>query len=315
MENEIQQAIDKLSTRIESVLEAQIPKTYYRQSESIKALAGAMVKVQEVLEDPVKAADNPFFHSKYADLAEVRKALREPLATNGIAYFQFAHADHEHVVEKMKKDKESGGGSVKVFSPLVSVVTKLVHAESGEWMEMVLTMAPMDDTPQAIGSAITYGRRYGLKTIVGMADEDDDGNDASGRQNPQKSIQKQQSQQQPQQQPPAKKEPAKPTEAAQESQEDPKDIKDPAGRVRWVAAKGCFDEAIQSDKNCINTAQYKDLMAAVQSKLGKSTKQFATWLSGVYNVEFYDIRNDMLTGIIETVKKRPQEIMNFRATK
>jgi hypothetical protein len=298
MENEIQQAIDKLSTRIESVLEAQIPKVYYRQSESIKALAGAMVKVQVILEDPVKGASNPFFGSKYADLAEVRSALREPLATNGIAYFQFAHADYEHVVERTTKEG-------KVFPPLVSVVTKLVHAESGEWTEMVLTMAPKDDTPQGIGSCITYGRRYGLKTIVGMADEDDDGNDASGRQESSKDSQKQA---------PAKKGFTKPTGADQKQQEDPKDIKDPSGRIRWIGAKSCFDETIQSEKECINTAQYKDLMAAVQSKLGKSTRLFATWLSGVYSVEFYDIKNDMLAGIMETVKKRPQEIMNFHAT-
>ena len=278
MENEIQQAIDKLSTRIESVLEAQIPKTYYRQSESIKALAGAMVKVQAVLEDPVKAADNPFFHSKYADLAEVRGALREPLATNGIAYFQFAYADHEHVVERTGKDG-------KVFPPLVSVVTKLVHAESGEWVEMVLTMAPKDDSPQGIGSTITYGRRYGLKTIVGMADEDDDGNDASGRQEPSRGAQKDAS---------TKKGSTKPTGAAQEPQGDPKDIKDPSDRIRWIGAKSCFDEAIQSEKGCINTAQYKDLMAAVQLKLGKSTRQFATWLSGVYNVEFYEDRKSVV---------------------
>lgn len=297
MENEIQQAIDKLSTRIESVLEAQIPKTFYRQSECIKALAAAMVKVQAVLEDPVKSTDNSFFNSKYADLAAVRRALAEPLASNGIVYFQFAHADYEHVVERAKKDG-------KVFPPLVSVVTKLVHAESGEWVEMVLTMAPADDTPQAIGTAIAYGRRYSLKTIVGMADEDDDGNTASGRQEP--SVAQKQA---------TKKEAAKPPEKAQDAKEAPRDIKDPSGRVRWIGASGCFDEAIQTEKGCINTAQYKELMAAVQSKMGGTTRKFATWLSGVYGMEFYDIRCDALAGIMETVAKRSQEIMNYRADK
>jgi hypothetical protein len=308
MENEIQQAIEKLSTRIESVLEAQIPKSYYRQSESIKGLAAALIKVQAEMEDPLKSADNPFFNSKYADLAAVRAALRKPLADNGIAYFQFAHADNEHVVEKTVTRKDAAGQKYtqKVFAPLVTVVTRLVHAESGEWVEMALTMPPSDDTPQGIGSCITYGRRYGLKTVVGMADEDDDGNAASGRQESSKDSQKQA---------PAKKGFTKPTGADQKQQEDPKDIKDPSGRIRWIGAKSCFDETIQSEKECINTAQYKDLMAAVQSKLGKSTRQFATWLSGVYSVEFYDIKNDMLVGIMETVKKRPQEIMNFHATK
>ena len=51
--------------------------------------------------------------------------------------------------------------------------------ESGEWISGRLRVTPVKDDPQGLGSAITYGRRYGLAAIVGVAPEDDDGNAAS----------------------------------------------------------------------------------------------------------------------------------------
>ena len=41
-------------------------------------------------------------------------------------------------------------------------------------------MTPEKNTPQGIGSCITYSRRYGLSSIIGIvSDADDDGNEAS----------------------------------------------------------------------------------------------------------------------------------------
>jgi len=61
-------------------------------------------------------------------------------------------------------------------------VTSLLHS-SGQWMRSSLLVQPKDDTPQAMGSALTYARRYALTAIVGVAQVDDDGNAASGRSN------------------------------------------------------------------------------------------------------------------------------------
>ena len=64
--------------------------------------------------------------------------------------------------------------------PAVIVTTLLMH-ESGQWIESELTMWPKDGTPQAIGSCISYARRYALAAIVGVYQADDDAEGAHGR--------------------------------------------------------------------------------------------------------------------------------------
>ena len=60
----------------------------------------------------------------------------------------------------------------KSHSPLL---TKLTHAESGQW-QASLTVAPLPkNDPQGMGSAITYCRRYALTAMLGLVTEDDDG--------------------------------------------------------------------------------------------------------------------------------------------
>jgi hypothetical protein len=126
-------------------------------SASIAKLATALAAAQGEMANATKDSTNPHFKSKYADLASVREACR-PLSKHGIAILQPTSAE---------------GTSV-------TVTTMLVHT-SGEWIAEDLTMTAGQNTPQAIGSAITYGRRYGLAAMVGIAPEDDDGQAASSR--------------------------------------------------------------------------------------------------------------------------------------
>jgi hypothetical protein len=128
------------------------------QSEQINELAGALAKAQGKITGALKDSANPFFKSKYADLASVWDACRTALSENGLAVIQQTEAD------------DSG----------VFVITTLAHA-SGQWMRSRLRLNPKDDSPQAMGSAITYGRRYALAAAVGVAQVDDDGNAASGK--------------------------------------------------------------------------------------------------------------------------------------
>lgn len=127
-------------------------------SESIKELATALAKAQGEMGGAKKGSANPFFKSKYADLAEVWEACREPLSTNGLAIIQTTAQD------------EKG----------VTVETILAHT-SGEWISGKLSMVPVKNDPQGIGSIITYARRYSLSAIVGIAPEDDDAEKAMGR--------------------------------------------------------------------------------------------------------------------------------------
>ena len=126
------------------------------RSASIASLAAALAKAQGEMEGAAKANVNPHFKSKYADLASVWDACRAPLSKHGLSILQ----------------------PVKADGAKVTVTTILAHS-SGEWIEESLTMTAGQNTPQGVGSAITYGRRYGLASMVGIAPEDDDGNAAS----------------------------------------------------------------------------------------------------------------------------------------
>lgn len=127
-----------------------------RRSDSIAALAAALAKAQGEIEGASKDKTNPHFKSSYADLASVWGACRAPLSKNSLAVLQPAFAD----------------------GPCVTVTTILAHS-SGEFIEVDLTMTAQQNTPQGIGSCMTYARRYALSSLVGIAPEDDDGNAAS----------------------------------------------------------------------------------------------------------------------------------------
>lgn len=62
------------------------------------------------------------------------------------------------------------------------IVTKLFHIESAQWLESVTAIGDATTNPQAMGSAITYMRRYHIQAMLNLeADFEDDGNQASGR--------------------------------------------------------------------------------------------------------------------------------------
>lgn len=129
------------------------------KSETIGALAAALAKAQGEMGAAIKDAANPFFKSRYADLAAVVDALKKPFASNGLSYVQTTDADETSVY----------------------VETLLMHS-SGEWISGRLKMpVSKPNDPQALGSAMTYCRRYGLQAIAGIPADDDDGNAAAGK--------------------------------------------------------------------------------------------------------------------------------------
>lgn len=130
------------------------------RSESIGQLAAALATAQGAMHGAAKDSRNPHFNSKYADLASIVDACREQLAKNQIA------------VTQLPSTPEAG---------LVRMTTLLLHA-SGEWLESdPLTVQAKDAGPQAVGSCLTYLRRYQLAALVGIAPEDDDAEAAEGR--------------------------------------------------------------------------------------------------------------------------------------
>ena len=126
-----------------------------QKSESIKNLAIALSKAQSEMSGATKAANNPFFKSRYADLGEVIKAVKEPFANHGLSYVQFPVEDNGRI----------------------GVETILMH-ESGEFLSNLFTVMLSKQDAQGAGSAITYCRRYALQAVAGIPSEDDDGNAA-----------------------------------------------------------------------------------------------------------------------------------------
>jgi len=135
------------------------------RSESIAAVAGAMAKAraefQPIVKDKtanVQTRAGVSYSFDYADLGTVLDAVTPALTKNGIAVLQAARVDGDKVI----------------------VETMLAHS-SGEWLSSDLAVRPDDLTPQKVGGAITYARRYALSAMVGVFSEaDDDGNHASG---------------------------------------------------------------------------------------------------------------------------------------
>lgn len=133
------------------------------QSSTIGALAGALAMAAPNLRDARKDRANPHLKNKYATLEAVLDAVRDVLAAQGIAVTQ----------------------GVSAAPGTVTVTTQLSHS-SGEWMRSSLTLpVPAGkgiSEVQALGSTVTYGRRYGLAAMCGIgAEERDDDDGEVGR--------------------------------------------------------------------------------------------------------------------------------------
>ena len=137
-------------------------------SAEIGEIAPAFVKFQSLVQNPKNGNTNPHYKSKYADLAEILSTVRKPLTDCGLALMQVAN-----VIEDV--NQKTGA-----INTIVRIETHLFHA-SAQFFRYSLDMIPMKNDPQGIGSAMTYGKRYSITGMLGVAGEgeDDDGNGAS----------------------------------------------------------------------------------------------------------------------------------------
>lgn len=124
------------------------------QSENINDLAKALATAQSAMKVAPFNKTNPHFKNKYADLTAVIDAVRKPLNDNNIAFTQ----------------------TTELRDGAFCLVTRLLHS-SGQWLsgEYIL---PANVSPQQLGSALTYAKRYSLAAIVGISSDEDD--DAEG---------------------------------------------------------------------------------------------------------------------------------------
>jgi hypothetical protein len=126
-------------------------------NEPLNELAAALVAAQAEFAAIPKTAENPFFKSKYADLATVISHTQPILARHGLAVSQ-----HPTTL-----DGEP------------ALTTWVLHS-SGQSMRDTMKLYAAKNDPQGQGAAITYARRFAYMAVLGLvADADDDGNQAT----------------------------------------------------------------------------------------------------------------------------------------
>lgn len=131
------------------------PQQNEHRSTETKDLYAALAKAQGEMPTASLNASNPYFKTKYTDLAEIVRVSRPSLSKHGLSVTQQLISD------------DSGANTL---------VTTLGHV-SGQYVQSSMRILPPKSDIQTLGSYISYLRRYQLASLLGVvsSDEDDDG--------------------------------------------------------------------------------------------------------------------------------------------
>lgn len=196
----------------------------------VTKLNTALAQALGDLSEPHKGgkADTGSYGYTYLTLPDLSRVVRQAFATHGLGFTQ-----HVHVVE---------GG--------VEVTTRLVHTSGATWMSDPLWMPAGSRNAQAIGSAITYARRYQLAALVGLSgSDDDDGAQAA-------------------------------SEEPRASRSAPRPLPQPTGGGSSLAKTGPQGDAPQTD------AQRRRLWATARAKGYGDKAELAAFVCGLLDVDY-----------------------------
>lgn len=147
--------LNKISAKLDQISTEQAVKSLPNRSVETKDLFAALAKAQGEMTMAGLSNENPYFKSRYADLAEIVKASRPALTKNGLAVIQqiLPNEDGQNILH-----------------------TILTHS-TGQWIESRMRILPSKPDVQSLASYITYLRRYSYSAICGVvvSNEDDDG--------------------------------------------------------------------------------------------------------------------------------------------
>lgn len=122
-----------------------------------KEAMAAFLSAQKAIKNALKTKENLHFKSDYADLSSVMEAIKGPLNDNGIIIYQAPSSDME--------------------TEGVWLNTAFYHVNGTLLFSSNFRMPTKDaSNPQALGSSLTYARRYALMAMTGICPVDDDGN-------------------------------------------------------------------------------------------------------------------------------------------
>lgn len=153
---DIQDEISSLRSRFNELEDRvfTITKPVDHRSNEIHELAAALAKAQGEMQTAGLRSENPYFKSKYADMAEIVRVSRPALTKNGLAVIQqiLPNDDGQNLLH-----------------------TILTHS-SGQWIESRMRILPSKPDVQSLASYITYLRRYSYAALCGIvaSNEDDD---------------------------------------------------------------------------------------------------------------------------------------------
>jgi hypothetical protein len=145
--------IQKISSQVKELSQAPKPKDRPNRSSECDKLFEALSKAQSEMLIADRDSNNPYFKSKYADLASITRASRPYLTKHGLCVC--------HQVEQTEEGQ--------------NILVCILGHSSGQYLESRFRILPQKPDIQSLGSHITYLRRYSMVSLLGIADADDDG--------------------------------------------------------------------------------------------------------------------------------------------
>jgi hypothetical protein len=289
-----------------------------------KCLYGKMLKIQLAMPKLIKDSANPFFKSNYANIAAVNATIREGM-DKAATYL---------LIRQIPATQYEVGGRPM---PEIIVTTIVTDPESGEDDSYTLSGYPVEDKIQAIGSTITYLRRYTLMSVFNQSPEDDDGNAASGAEEPGKYPSRK-----PAQGPVKASQPVGGTQTSAKAEtkaaglpvdgkngESVPSLKDVNQKLATPRPASMMEpDDVREAKGLINMAEFNELNALLKKELPtkEGVTQWKAWLKMFYGFDnagqitkaaYYGQAagegKDMLSSIIEIVKNQPVMIKNYLA--
>jgi hypothetical protein len=261
-----------------------------------KGLKKAMLAIQKVMDSAKKTSENPYFHSRYSDLPSVNAAIRDAMkkANTFLLIEQICYTNYKNLEVRPLVVKDKQGNIIKTYDvniPLVGVSTLITEPESGEFEESSLELRPAEDTPQAVGSTISYIRRYSLLSRFNISSEDDDGNAGSGKKEPQGQL------------------PKNPPPAVQNQGQKPAATPPPTKTPAKAPAVPTPTAEAQKAKGLIIEPEVEMLTSLLEEK-GIPKEVFIVWLLKIYGIKNpWNIKaGDMYKKVVDFIQGSPEKI-------